>query len=372
MKKEWMLTFEEAKKMVNLYSSPLMVISEQILNEKVEMLQKHLPQVKICYAMKANPAEGIIKHLAKQGICFDVASAGEMRQLASYGIAGERMVYANPTKTEKGLLAAKECGVSRMTFDSEAEIDKMAQSQPGATVLLRIQINNPDALVDLNSKFGITPEKAPEIWRKAQEAGLDMAGLCFHVGSQSLTTQGYLNALHACRELFDKAAEEGLNFRILDIGGGFPICKNGFTPDVPAFLTEIQEILSVLFPETEIWSEPGRFICGEAATVIASVIGVTERRGKPFYTLDEGVYGAFTAKFFDHWDFEPRLESTEEKEVACLAGPSCDSIDILVDDYQLPPLKFGDLLLFDNAGAYTYASATTFNGFDILKVIMVD
>lgn len=372
MKKEWVLTFEEARKMVNLYGSPLMVVSAQVLNEKVEMLQKYLPQVKIYYAMKANPAEVIVKHLAKQGICFDVASAGEMRQLASYGIAGDRMVYANPTKTEKGLLAAKECGVSRMTFDSEAEIDKMAQSQPGATVLLRIQINNPDALVDLNSKFGITPEKAPEIWRKAHEAGLDMAGLCFHVGSQSLTTQGYLNALHACRELFDKAAEEGLNFRILDIGGGFPIRKNGFTPDVPEFLKEIQETLSALFPKTEILSEPGRFICGEAATVIASVIGVTERRGKPFYTLDEGVYGAFTAKFFDHWDFEPRLESTEEKEVACLAGPSCDSVDILVDDYQLPPLKLGDLLLFDNAGAYTYASATTFNGFDILKVVMVD
>jgi len=366
------LTFDKAKELAKVHGTPLMVMSKGSLDKKVALFKKHLPRVKIFYALKANPFEEVARHLAEQGICFDVASAGEMRQLASYGVSGDRMVYANPVKTLKGLQAAKDCKVSTMTFDSEFEIEKMAKAMPGAKVLLRIQINNPDALVDLNSKFGTTPEKAPELWRKAKAAGLDMAGLCFHVGSQSISTQGHLNALAVCRDLFDQAAEEGIHFHILDIGGGFPIQKNSYIPCIEQFLEEIKEGLDKHFPETEIWAEPGRYICGEAGTIITSVIGITERRGNPFYTLDEGIYGAFTAKFFDHWDCEPRLEKEGKKVVSCLAGPSCDSIDILVDDYQLPKLGYGDLLLFDNAGAYTYASATTFNGFEVLKAIMVE
>ena len=366
------LTFSEARELANQYGTPLMVLSKKVLDAQVAIFRKYLPQVQIYYAMKSNPSEAIIKHLAEKDVNFDVASAGEMRQLKGYGLAGDRMIYANPVKTPAGLAAAKECNVSTMTFDSEFEIEKMVQSQPGARVLLRVQISNPDALVDLNSKFGTTPEKAPEIWRKAHEAGLDMAGLCFHVGSQSTSTTGYHNALMVCRDLFDQAKEDGLDFHILDIGGGFPIRNKEFVPDIPAFLTDIQEGLTEFFPDTEIWAEPGRFLCGEAGTIIASVIGVTERRGKPFYTIDEGIYGSFTAKYFDHWDFEPRIEKEGEKVVSCLAGPSCDSIDILADDYPLPALEYGDLLIFDYAGSYTYASATTFNGFEVLKVVMID
>lgn len=366
------LTFEKARELAKEHGTPLMAISASRLDMQVATFRKYLPKVKIYYAMKSNPAEVVVKHLAQNGVNFDVASAGEMKQLASYGIAADRMIYANPTKTPKGMAVAKELKVSTMTFDSEFEVEKMVQSQPGATVLLRIQVNNPDALVDLNSKFGATPEKAPEIWRKAQAAGLDMAGLCFHVGSQSTSTQSYENALFVCRDLFDQAKEDGLDFRILDIGGGFPIQKNEYQPDIPAFMATIQESLDTYFPDTEIWAEPGRFLCGEAGTVVTSVIGVTERRGKPFYTIDEGTYGAFTAKYFDHWDFDPRIEREGDKVVSCLAGPSCDSIDILVDDYLLPRLEYGDLLIFDHAGSYTYASATTFNGFDVLKVVLVD
>lgn len=366
------VTFQQATKLVQKYGSPLMVISKKELQNKVELFQKYLPRVKICYAMKANPTEGIVGFFDELGLSFDVASAGEMRQLAHIGVSGERMIYANPVKAFEGLATARELKVKRMTFDSLTEIKKMKIGQPEAEVLLRIQIENSTALVDLNSKFGVSPEKAPMLWRAAKEQGLDMAGLCFHVGSQAETAEAYQRAILICRKLFDQAKEEGIHFRVLDIGGGFPISTDEYSPDYKTYFEEIGSLLDEHFSNTELFAEPGRFLCGEAGTIITSVIGETERRGKPFYTLDDGLYGAFSGKIFDHWKFQPRFERAGELVPSILAGPSCDSIDIVGDDVLVPALEVGDILVVDNAGAYTYASSSTFNGFSRIRVILED
>jgi ornithine decarboxylase len=364
------VTFQQAEKLANQYGTPVMRISQSELQKKVEVFKKYLPRVGIYYAMKANPAKEIIQVFSELGLSFDVASSGEMRQLDQAGISGDRMIYANPVKTTEGLLTARELKVKRMTFDSMMEIDKIKLGQPKAEVLLRIQIENSDALVDLNSKFGVHPEEAPQLWRAAKEKGLDMAGLCFHVGSQAETTEAYKRALLTCRTLFDQAEEEGISFRILDIGGGFPISKKDFTPDYESYFGDINSLLERYFPKTEICAEPGRFLCGEAGTIITSVIGATQRRGMAFYTLDEGLYGAFSGKIFDHWDFVPRFSTEGEMYPSVLAGPSCDSIDIVVDQILLPPLSIGDLLIFDITGAYSYASAGSFNGFSKIRVAL--
>ena len=161
--------------------------------------------------------------MASLGSNFDVASPGEMRLLHSIGVEGDRMIYANPVKTLEGLRLAAEYGVNKFTFDDESEIGKMAATVPGAQVLVRIRVKNAKAVVDLNTKFGTPPEKALQLLQQAEKAGLRATGICFHVGSQSLTAEAYGEALLVCRRLFDEAAAAGMQLSVLDIGGGLPV-----------------------------------------------------------------------------------------------------------------------------------------------------
>jgi len=358
------------EKLAEQYSTPLLVLSMEQVARNYAFLAQNLPGVKLYYAIKANPNEGIIRKLAELGSYFDVASDGEMRFLTEVGITPERMVYANPVKTPSGLKVAKETGVNKFTFDSESEIGKMAKAIPGGTVLLRVRVENPKALVDLNKKFGAHPDDVLQLLNMARQQGLDVAGLCFHVGSQSSSADAYIEALKICRRLFDDARDAGFALRILDIGGGFPIPSIMETIDITAMLQDIHESLVLNFPDTEIWAEPGRFLCGTVANLITSVIGTQHRNGNQWYFLDDGLYGSFSAVIFDHWDFELETFKSGEEIPATFAGPSCDSLDIMFTDKLVAPLENGDVILVPNCGAYTSASATVFNGFAKTPIVI--
>lgn len=345
------------------YGTPLLVLSTEQVRQNYQFLTEHLPGVNVYYAVKANPDERLIDELAQLGCFFDVASDGEMLALAAKGIAGDRMVYANPIKTANGLQVANKVGVHKFTYDSESEIYKMAKAVPGGSVLLRVRVDNPKAHVDLNKKFGCSTEEALRLLFLAREQGLDVAGLCFHVGSQSKSAAPYLEAIAGCRMLFDQAAQAGLNLRVLDIGGGFPIPEIDDDFDCEEMLFEISTALKEYFPNTEIWCEPGRFICGTTVNLITRVIGTQQRNSQQWYFLDEGLYGTFSGVIFDHWDFELETFKTGKKIPATFAGPSCDSLDIMFRDKMTPPLNVDDLILVPICGAYTSASATVFNGF---------
>lgn len=353
------------------YGSPLLVLSLEQIKKNYELLKKHLPRVRVHYAIKANPHPEILRVMKDMGSCFDVASDGEIRTLHDMGVAGERLIYANPVKTGAGLKACNDCGVHKMTFDSASEIAKIQAACPGTTVLLRLRIDNSSAHVDLNKKFGAARENALDLMLEAQKAGLDMAGIAFHVGSQTVSADPYLYALDIARELFEEAKAAGLELRILDIGGGFPIPEPRVKFNLVAMLQQINARLDEDFPDTEIWSEPGRYICGTAVNLITSVIGVTERGGQPWYFLDEGLYGTFSGVIFDQWDFKLiSFKEGEERVAATFAGPSCDSLDIMFRGRMTVPLEVGDLLLVPSCGAYTSASATTFNGFGRARFVI--
>lgn len=364
------LTSDAVQLLAEKHGTPLLVLSVGQIERNYAFLAKNLPGVKIYYAIKANPHEQIIRTLARMGSCFDVASDGEMLFLNSLGIDPENIVYANPIKTPNGLKVARQTGVHKFTFDNESEIGKMAKFSPGATVLLRIRVENPRALVDLNKKFGATPDDALQLMKKAREQGLNVAGLCFHVGSQSMDAEAHVEALKICRHLFDLAATEGFKLSILDIGGGFPIPAVNENIDVVTMLEIIRTALAELFPDTEIWAEPGRFICGTAMNLITQVIGTQQRNNQQWYFLDDGLYGTFSAVIFDHWDFELETFKTGKKIPATFAGPSCDSLDIMFRDKMTVPLEIDDLILAPNCGAYTSASATVFNGFAKTSIVV--
>ena len=365
MKKEkyFRLNKEETEALAQEYGTPLLVLSLEQIEKNYRLLRTHLPRVKVFYAIKANPHRRILELMRDLGSNFDVASDGEIMELSSLGVDGSRMIYANPMKTVNGLRACCNAGVGKMTFDSAGEIDKMARECPGATVLLRIRIDNSSAHVDLNKKFGAAREQALELLLKARDAGLDAAGIAFHVGSQTTSADPYLYALDIAREIFDEAAAAGMQLRIMDIGGGFPIPEPKVRFNLQEMLNQINARLDEDFPGVEIWAEPGRFICGTAVNLITSVIGVTERGGQPWYFLDEGLYGTFSGVLFDQWDFKLISFKEGEQVAATFAGPSCDSLDIMFRGKMTVRQEEGDLILVPICGAYTSASATTFNGF---------
>ena len=365
------LTQKQAEHLAERYETPLLVVSLEQVEKNYCFLKKWLPNVQIYYAMKANPDREIVKKMAELGSCFDVASAGEITELTQLGISGERIIYANPIKNKQGFQVCNEVGVRKFTFDSYSEIGKMSQASPGTSVLLRVRIDNSGAHVDLNKKFGASQEQVLPLLRAAKEAGLDVAGLCFHVGSQTTTAEPYLRALAIMQDLFGQAKQAGFDLRILDIGGGFPIPEPHLAElDLAGMLQEINNCLIENFSEFEIWSEPGRFICGTAVNLLTRVIGVNERENQVWYFLDDGLYGTFSGVIFDHWTYQIQSFREGEKILATFAGPSCDSLDVLYRDYPTVPLDLDELLLVPACGAYTSASATVFNGFAKTKRIV--
>ena len=357
------LTEKEMNYLADKYPTPFLVASLDKIEENYNMIRQNMPRVRIHYAMKSNPMEKIVGRLAELGACYDVASAGEIEQLHTMGISGDRLIYANPVKTKQGLELSARYGVNRFTFDDESEIPKMAELVPGGEVLVRIRVVNEKALVNLNAKFGVDPREAIPLLLKAKEAGLNPVGICFHVGSQSLTTEAYDEALLICRCLFGEAERQGMNLRVLDIGGGFPIPSVNGPVDPEGMMQSINRQLDRLFPDTEILCEPARFMCGTAVYLVTSVIGTKTRGDQTWYILDEGLYGTFSGAIFDHWTFEFESFRKGKKYLATFVGPSCDSIDFVRRDVMTPELKMGDRLLVPDCGAYTSASSTTFNGF---------
>ena len=370
---DFCLSKSDVKYLAARYETPFFVISLAKVRENILFFRENMPRVRIYYAMKANPSPGILTLAHEMGTGFDTASAGEMTLLSKMGVPGEKMLYANPVKPRSGLLTAAHLGVRRMVFDDADEIEKMAKITPGADVLVRIRVHNPNVLVDLNAKFGAAPKDALNLLKIARDAGLNPRGISFHVGSQSLSESAYTDTLVLCRRIFDEAEAEGIPLSLLDIGGGFPIpLGEEKCPDVGAMMRSVEKTLDELFPSAEISAEPGRFLCGTAANLVTSVIGVKRRGDSFWYTLDDGVYGVLSGTIYDHWTFSFKTFREGPLFRSSLLGPSCDSVDFVRRDIMLPKLRAGDLLLTPDCGAYTSASATTFNGFPVAREIIYE
>lgn len=365
------LSQEAVTSLAERYETPLLVLSLEQVEKNYDLLHKYFPRMEIHYAMKANPDLRILELMINKGASFDVASDGEIRTLQQLGVDGKKMIYANPIKMDAGFAACNDAGVYRMTFDSESEIEKIAAHCPGAEVLLRLRIDNPKAHVDLNKKFGAPREKALHLMRKAKAAGLDVAGIAFHVGSQVTVADPYFHAMDVTKSVMQEARKAGLSMRVLDIGGGFPIPETGIHYNLNAMLSQISARLDEDFPDLEIWAEPGRYMCGTAVNLITRVIGVNTRNGQTWYFLDDGIYGTFSGVIFDQWDYKLiSFKQGKRKIRATFAGPSCDSLDIMFRGKMTQPLTVGDLLLVPVCGAYTSASATTFNGFQKARTVI--
>jgi ornithine decarboxylase len=242
-----------------------------------------------------------------------------------------------------------------------------------AELLLRVSFRSPDAVVDLSRKFGCEPAAVPALLEMAADLGLSIRGLSFHVGSQVADPGKYVEAIAACRDLMADAAVRGhTGLDCLDIGGGFPVAYRRDPLPIRRFCQPIRRALARLPRNVGVVAEPGRFIAAPAGTGVASVIGRAQREGRWWYYLDDGLYGSYSGQLYDHAHYPLEcIGGLGPRHPSVLAGPTCDSIDVIREDLPLPELQIGDLIVGRMMGAYTAASASDFNFIPRARIVVI-
>jgi len=370
-------TRKEIRSLINelarKHGTPLFVISKSKLLEQLKRFRTLLPRVQPFYAIKANSHPFILKTFAESGIGFDVASIQEMQAVRALGVGPERIIFANTVKRPEALKYAASQRIQMMTFDSEYELNKIAQYTPKAKVLVRIKVPNVGSLVELSLKFGAEPMDAIPFLIKAIRLGLKPVGVSFHVGSQNTHVANYLDSLEIASIIFKDAHLKQIPLEILDIGGGFPIRHFDHEKDLfGQTATHINKELNRLFPrDVQIIAEPGRVLCGPACYLIMRIVGKSIRGNKHWYYLDDGVYGSLSGVVYDHCKYQFKVLKRGLTQITTLAGPTCDSFDIISTSEDLPELDIGDLIYIERIGAYSWVTATNFNGIPPAKVVTV-
>lgn len=367
------LTEAEIRTLVARFGSPLLVVDCEQVRRQYRALREALPGVDLHYALKPLPHAAVVSCLRDEGSYFDLATTGEVELVKAQGIAPERCIHTHPIKRDSDIRDALRFGVTTFVADNPEEIRKFVRYRKRAELLLRVSFRSPNAVVDLSRKFGCEPGSVLELMELARRLGVRVRGLSFHVGSQAGSPAKHVEAITACTNLFAEGLLAGLpGLDVLDIGGGFPVPYTGEVMSIEEFCAPIRAALTRLPAHVRVLAEPGRFIAAPAAIAISTVMGKAKRDGRWWYYLDDGLYGSYSGQLYDHAKY-PICVLHEGGELfdSVLAGPTCDSIDVIDENIALPELKVGDLVVGRMMGAYTWASATDFNFFKRAKVVVM-
>ncbi|WP_341502548.1 type III PLP-dependent enzyme [Gallaecimonas sp. GXIMD4217] len=357
---------------------PVQVLDCDAVRANYRQLCQALPGVELHYALKPLPHEAVVATLLAEGASFDLASNGEVDLVASLGVPAARCIHSHPIKRQGDIDHALAQGVSTFVVDNVHELAKFRPYGERVALLLRVSFPNPELKVDLSKKFGCLPEAVAPLLSLARAWGIPMAGLSFHVGSQVKTAERHAQAIRTSLALIRQARAEGHGLRVLDIGGGFPVSyhpgvKESQRPDLVSFCAPIREALAEAPADLRLIAEPGRCLVANAVTLVTRVMGLSERQGLPWYYLDDGVYGSFNGLMFDDAAYPLYVEAKEGPwRASVLAGPTCDSIDVISEGLLLPELNEGDLLVARMMGAYSWAAASEFNFFRRAQFFVVN
>lgn len=362
------------EELVAKHDTPFMVLDLSEVDYQYKSLQAALPNVKLFYALKSLSHPELLKRLKKLDGYFDLATIGEVELVESLGIPGDRCIHTHPIKKDKEIKRALEFGCNRFVVDNMAELKKFVPYAGQVEIICRVSFRSQQAVVDLSRKFGCVLEELPLLVEFAQEHGITVVGLSFHVGSQSITPMTHVNAVRS--SIAAMKVMKQVDWKFLDIGGGFPVSYQEDVLPIQDFCAPIVEALAELPEHIEVFAEPGRFISAPSMIEVISVVGKAKRGAKNWYYMDDGVYGGFSGQMFDHaiYPLAPLkpFDPTGEFFPSVLAGPTCDSIDVIAEDIELPELEVGDILVGKQMGSYTIASATEFNYYPKPKVVVVE
>jgi ornithine decarboxylase len=362
-------------------NGPCLVVDLDVVRENYQNFAKALPDTKVFYAVKANPAPEILKLLAELGCCFDVASLPETHAALTAGAPPERISYGNTIKKEAEIAAACALGITLFAVDCEAEVEKVARAAPGSRVICRIVCDGSGAEWPLSRKFGCAPVYAADILEHAHRLGLVPHGVSFHVGSQQHNVEAWDRALASTAAVFRACAERGIALAIVNLGGGFPARYVRKTPKLEAYGKAIFRSLRKHFgnnlPNTIV--EPGRGLVGNAGMIEAEVVLIAKRAPDDevrWVYLDIGKFHGLAETIDESIRYPIRTAKDRDETAPCIvAGPTCDSVDVLYEKtpYPLPvSLAIGDKVLIEAAGAYTATySSVGFNGYPPLRQYVI-
>nr|WP_250684747.1 type III PLP-dependent enzyme [Photobacterium galatheae] len=356
------------------FGAPLLMLDCDVVRQQYRALKQALPTVTLHFALKPLPLPAVVRTLLDEGASFDLATTGEVELVAQEGVPAERTIHTHPIKRDSDIRDALAYGCNVFVVDNLNELEKFKPYQHDVELLVRLSFRNSEAFADLSKKFGCSPEQALTLIETAQTWNIRIKGLSFHVGSQTMNPQKYVSAIRTCKAVMDQVVERGLPaLSTLDIGGGFPVSYTQQVMPIDQFCVPINEALSELPETVQVLAEPGRFIVAQAVTSVASVMGQAEREGQMWYYLDDGIYGSFSGLMFDDAKYPlVTLNQGGECIPSVLAGPTCDSIDVIAENILLPKLENGDLVIGRMMGAYTSATATDFNFFKRAQTVVLN
>jgi ornithine decarboxylase len=363
------------------HEAPCLVMDLDRVRDNYDAFARAMPDTRVFYAIKANPAPEILRLLAGLGSCFDAASLREVEMALDAGATADRISFSNTIKRERDIAAAYRLGVRQFAFDCDAELEKIARAAPGSRVVCRLLCDGEGADWPLSKKFGCVPTMAARLMERAQVLGLQPHGLAFHVGSQQPNPMMWDGALETCAQLFRDLGERGVEMKMVNLGGGFPARYLRDVPEVGAYGQAIEGSLKRHFgnriPQTII--EPGRGLVGDAGTIRSEILLISQKdENDPtrWVYLDIGKFGGLAETIDEAIRYPIRTEHDgEELAPVILAGPTCDSVDVMYekDPYMLPvTLEIGETVLIESTGAYTATYASNgFNGFDPLRCVCI-
>jgi ornithine decarboxylase len=360
---------------------PCLVVDLEVIEANYNAFARTMPGTKIYYAVKANPAPEVLSLLARLGSCFDTASVAEVDMALAAGATPDRISFGNTIKKERDILEATKRGITLFAVDSDEEVEKVSRAAPGARVFCRILTNGEGAEWPLSRKFGCEPAMASQVLLRAHALGLKAYGVSFHVGSQQTRLDAWDQAVGEAKAIFNEMQSHGIKLEMVNLGGGFPTKYLKAVPGQSSYANAIHDALTKHFgndiPETII--EPGRGMVGNAGVIKAEVVLISKKHANDnvrWVYLDIGKFGGL-AETMDEAIRYPLVTAKDDSEKApcIIAGPTCDSADVLYEKvpYPLPlSLSVGDEVLIEAAGAYTTTySAVAFNGFPPLRAYVI-
>jgi ornithine decarboxylase len=363
------LDFEIARQAAQQkYTRPFLIVDTAIVRAKARRFRAAMPRVRPHYAVKANPDRRVLKVLAQEGCGFEIASIAELDLLISLGVNPAEVFYSNPVKSRESIAYAAAKGVEWYVVDSMDEMRRVFEVKPDAKQYLRIATPNIGSDWPLSGKFGAGAADAREIIAAAAKLGADLAGITFHVGSQCRNPENWRVALEKARSLFDVMTKAGLKPRLLNIGGGYPVRHVRPIPSIEVIGQVVNEGLKAFPEEVRVIAEPGRYLVSDAGYFVCRVLGTATRAGKRWMHWDAGLFGG-VIEASEGLKYRIRTDRSGPDIVWTVGGPTCDSVDIVMRDEPLPSdLQEGDFVYIRNAGAYTTAYASQFNGFPLPEV----
>ena len=366
------------------FGTPTYCYANAALVARYQALAQAAPNALVCYAVKANDTLAVIRTFARLGAGADIISGGELRGALRAGMAPDRLVFAGPGKTREEMDLALASGVGQFNVESPAELEALAAATRAADTRAPVALRvNPDVDAETHDKiatgrrgdkFGIDDADIPALYARAAELeGIEPVGLAVHIGSQLSRLAPFEAAFDRLVTLVDSLRADGHPVTRLNLGGGLGVRYRDETPpDVGAYGALVERVRQRLGVSVAI--EPGRWLVAPAGVLLTRVIAVKQAGERCWAIVDAAMNDLMRPALYDAWHaIEPVSEPapgavTVETEVA---GPVCESGDVLGRGRRLPPLGPGDLLAVRDVGAYGSVMASTYNGRPLPAEVMV-